>query len=55
MATLHAAPGELIDIHPFEDLLPQATSTTLARTGHLEFLHLVLPAGKKLLGISWIV
>jgi hypothetical protein len=22
MATLHAAPGELIDIHPFEDCCP---------------------------------
>lgn len=48
MATLHAAPGELIDIHRFEDLLPQATSTTLARTEHLELFPLVLPAGKKL-------
>jgi hypothetical protein len=48
MATLHAAPGELIDIHRFEDLLPQATSTTVARTEHSEFFHLVLPAGKKL-------
>jgi hypothetical protein len=48
MATLYAAPGELIDIHRFEDLLPPATSTTVARTEHSEFFRLVLPAGKKL-------
>ena len=43
MTTLHAAPGKLIDIHPFEDLLSQATSPTMARTEHLEFL--LTPAG----------
>jgi quercetin dioxygenase-like cupin family protein len=48
MATLHAAPGELIDIRPFDDMLRQATSTTLARTEHLDFFRLMLAAGKKL-------
>jgi len=48
MSTLHAVSGELIDIHPFGDMLPQATSTTLVRSDHLELLRLVLPAGKKL-------
>ena len=48
MATLHAASGELIDIHPFGDGLPQATSTTLVRSDHLEVFRSVLPAGKKL-------
>lgn len=48
MAILHAAPAELSDIHRFEDLLPQATSTTVARTEHSELFPLLLPAGKKL-------
>jgi quercetin dioxygenase-like cupin family protein len=48
MTTLHAASGELINIRPFEDTLPQATSATLVKTDHLELLRLVLPAGKKL-------
>jgi hypothetical protein len=48
MATLHAGSGELIDIHPFGEALPQANSATLVRTDHLELFRLVLPAGKRL-------
>ena len=43
-----ATPGEPIDIHPFGDGLPSATSATLVKTDGLEVLRLVLVAGKKL-------
>ena len=48
MAILHAASGELIDIRPFGEMLPKATSATLVRSDHLEVFRSVLPAGKKL-------
>jgi hypothetical protein len=37
-----------INIHPFGDMLPQATLTTPARIEQLDYFRLVLPAGKKL-------
>ena len=48
MATLHAASGELIDIHPFGEKLPQAKPATLVRSDHLEIFRSVLPAGSEL-------
>jgi quercetin dioxygenase-like cupin family protein len=48
MATPHAASGDLIEIHPFGETLPQANSATLARAEHMEIFRLVLLAGKKL-------
>ena len=48
MATLHAASGELIDIHPLGDGLTLAKSATLVRSDHLEVFRSVLLAGKKL-------
>jgi quercetin dioxygenase-like cupin family protein len=48
MAMYHAAPGELIDLHPLGEGLRQAVSETLVRSDHLEIFRLVLAAGKSL-------
>lgn len=46
MATPRASHGELIDIRPLGDALPDSKSITLMRSDHLEVARLVLPAGK---------
>ena len=38
----------MIDLRRYGDQLAQATSSTLIRTGALEVVRLVLPAGKKI-------
>lgn len=42
----HATSGELIDVRPLGDKLPQSISTALLRTDDLEVMRLVLPAEK---------
>lgn len=46
MAIPHAKSGELIDIRPLGNKLPQTISSTLVRADHLEVFRLILPAGK---------
>jgi quercetin dioxygenase-like cupin family protein len=48
MAIPHAQPGEVIDISPLGERLPQTQTTTLLKTDSLEVLRLVLPAGKQI-------
>lgn len=48
MAIPHAVPAEVIDIRPFGAELEDAQTTTLVKTGCLEVIRLVLPAGKKI-------
>ncbi len=46
MAIEHAQSGEVIDIRPLADKLPESKTCTLLKTEHLEVLRMVLPAGK---------
>ncbi len=46
MAISHANPGQPIDIRPFGPELPNARTTALFKSGGLEVIRLVLPAGK---------
>lgn len=46
MALKRASQGELIDVRPLGDALPDSASVTLMRSEHLEVVRLVLPAGK---------
>ncbi|MEM5382742.1 cupin domain-containing protein [Paraburkholderia phymatum] len=46
MALSRAAAGELIDVRPLGEALPDSKSTTLMRSDHLEVVRLVLPMGK---------
>lgn len=48
MSTHHAASGELIDLRPLGEDLPQSASKTLVRSDHLEIFRLVMLAGKAL-------
>lgn len=48
MAIPHAQPGEVIDVRPLADRLPETITHTLLKTENVEVLRLVLPAGKKL-------
>ncbi|HJV53622.1 MAG TPA: cupin domain-containing protein [Noviherbaspirillum sp.] len=44
----HATSGELIDVRPLGDKLPQSPSTAFFRTDDLEVIRLVLPADRSL-------
>lgn len=46
MSLHHAVSGEVIDIRPLGDQLPQSESTALMRSAEFEVMRLVLPAGK---------
>ena len=48
MAIPHAQSGELIDVRPFGDSLPEHTTRALVKTDHLEIIRMVLPAGKEI-------
>jgi quercetin dioxygenase-like cupin family protein len=48
MAIPHAKPGEIVDVAPLGPRLGGAQTTTLVKTGTLEVLRLVLPAGKEI-------
>lgn len=47
MALQHAAPGALINVHPYGETLHQARTVALFKTTQLEVIRLVLPAGRK--------
>ncbi len=46
MAIQHARPGQIVDILPTEGTLPSARSFALFKSGQLEVMRVVLPAGK---------
>ena len=46
MAIAHAAPGQLVDVQPLGSQLGEVRTSALFKTGELEVMRLVLPAGK---------
>lgn len=48
MAIPHAPSGEVVDVAPLGTKLRDAQTTTLVKTGSLEVLRLILPAGKQI-------
>lgn len=46
MAIAHAAPGQLVDVQPLGSQLCEARTVALFKTGELEVMRLVMPAGK---------
>lgn len=46
MSLHHPVSGEVIDIRPLGDKLPQSESIALVRTAEFEVMRVVLPAGK---------
>src|ERR1051325_2676899 len=48
MAIPHAAPGQIIELHPLGTKPHEAVTTTLVKTAPLEVIRLVVPAGKEI-------
>lgn len=48
MAIPHATSGQVVDVRPLGAKLKQSVTTTLVKTGKLEVIRLVLPAGKEI-------
>ena len=48
MAVSHAKPGEIVSVRPLGNDLATSRTTTLAKTGDLEIIRLVVPAGKEI-------
>ncbi len=48
MAIPHAQPGQAVDVGPLGVRLSEQTTVALFKTGQLEVIRLVLPAGKSL-------
>jgi quercetin dioxygenase-like cupin family protein len=48
MAIPHAKPGEVVDVRPLGSALASAQTQTLVRTGQVEVIRLVVPAGKEI-------
>jgi quercetin dioxygenase-like cupin family protein len=48
MAIAHAVAGEVIDVRPLGAALDKSRTATLIKTGSLEVLRLVVPAGKEI-------
>ncbi|MDB5886287.1 MAG: Cupin 2, conserved barrel domain protein [Polaromonas sp.] len=46
MAIAHAAPGQLVDVHPLGNKLSESHNVALFKTNELEVIRLVMPAGK---------
>ena len=46
MAIAHAAPGQLVDVQPLGNKLCESRNVALFKTGELEVMRLVMPAGK---------
>lgn len=46
MAIHHAASGEVFDVRPLGAALAQSVTSVLVKTGALELIRLVVPAGK---------
>ena len=48
MALPHANAGEIVDVRPLGDALPNSRTTTLVKTDGLEIIRLVVPTGKEI-------
>ena len=48
MAIPHAASGQIVSVRPLGDAISHSITTTLIKTGHLEVIRLILPAGKEI-------
>jgi quercetin dioxygenase-like cupin family protein len=48
MAIPHAKPGEVVDVRPLGSALGSAQTKTLVRSGQVEVIRLVVPAGKEI-------
>lgn len=48
MAQAHAASGDIIDVRPLGAVLGDRVSTAFIKSTQLEWVHLVVPAGKGL-------
>jgi quercetin dioxygenase-like cupin family protein len=48
MAIHHAVPAEVIDVRPLEAKLRESKTSVLVKTGTLELIRIVIPAGKQL-------
>jgi len=46
MAIAHAAPGQIVDVQPLGNQLCESRNVALFKTGELEVMRLVMPAGK---------
>lgn len=46
MTISHAKPGDVIDVGPLGDKLPETKTQTLFKSDDVEVLRLILPAGK---------
>lgn len=47
MSLVHAGSGDVISVRPLADALPNAVSTAIVRTSHLELIRTVLHAGRR--------
>jgi quercetin dioxygenase-like cupin family protein len=47
MATHHASPGEVVDLATWAQDVPNEKTKVIAKTGEMELVRLVLPAGKE--------
>lgn len=47
MSLVHASSGDVISVRPLADALPNAVSTAIVRTPHLELIRTVLHAGRR--------
>lgn len=47
MATHHASPGEIVDLATWAQDVPNEKTKVIAKTGEMELVRLVLPAGKE--------
>jgi quercetin dioxygenase-like cupin family protein len=48
MAIPHAQPGQVIDVLPLGEALPDSKTGTLIKTKRFEVIRMVMPAGKEL-------
>ena len=46
MATHHANPGEIVDLQTWAADLPKEHTKAIVKTGYMELIRIVLPAGK---------
>jgi len=46
MATHHAKPGEIVDLHTWAADLPKEHTKAIVKTDEMELIRIVLPAGK---------
>jgi quercetin dioxygenase-like cupin family protein len=46
MATHHANPGEIVDLQTWAADLPKEHTKAIVKTGEMELIRIVLPAGK---------